>query len=194
MAIKQLKVHQVDLVKMSEREKSRQIRRIQAEAVVMSRACIHPNITQLLGCRAVLNKNERPLLAMELMDTNLFMALHDGKIPSFSKRLDLLKGVASALEFLHVRGIVHQDIKSKNILLTKGLDMAKLADFGEAKEKGFATTHAMTTISMSSTARGRSASTGSGGASGTMNYQAPEVLLQRVKEASRKAEIHTMAR
>ena len=131
-------------------------------------------------------------MVMELMETSLFMALHEGKIPTFSRRRSLLKGVASAMEFLHTRGIVHRDIKSMNILLSRGNDeneafsVAKLADFGEAKEKGFATTHAMT-MSMS-TSSGPGAA---GGVSGTVAYQAPEVLLQQVTEASRKAEIHT---
>ena len=126
-------------------------------------------------------------MVMELMKTSLFMALHEGMIPDFAHRCHLMNGVASAMEFLHLRGIVHRDIKSLNILLSgKDLRTAKLADFGEAKEKGFTTTHAMT-MSLST----GSVASGGGGVSGTIAYQAPEVLLNQVTEASRKAEIHT---
>ena len=45
VAVKRLKVHEVDIVRMSEKEKEREIRRMQAEAVVMSQCCIHPHIT-----------------------------------------------------------------------------------------------------------------------------------------------------
>ena len=45
VAVKRLMVHEVDLIKMSSREKARQIRRIQAEANVMSQCSIHHNIT-----------------------------------------------------------------------------------------------------------------------------------------------------
>ena len=109
-----------------------------------------------MGCHAVLTKQERPLMVMELMETSLFMALHEGKLPKLSHRRELMKGVASAMEFLHLRGIVHRDIKSLNILLSgKGLKTAKLADFGEAKDKGFATTHAMTMSLSTGTVGGR---------------------------------------
>ena len=45
VAIKRLKIHEIDIVKLTPRERARQIRRIQAEAAVMSACCIHPNIT-----------------------------------------------------------------------------------------------------------------------------------------------------
>jgi len=188
VAVKRLKVHEVDLIKMSPGEKKRHIRRIQAEAVLMARSAIHPHILQVLGCHAVLNRTERPLLVMELMATTFFLALHEDKLPSFTQRLELLKGIAQALEFLHLQGIVHRDVKSLNILLDGGRTTAKLSDFGEAKEKGFATTHAMTST-MSTTGM---AGTGAGAATGTMAYQAPEVLLGKVTVASRKAEMHSV--
>lgn len=187
VAVKRLKVHEVDLIKMSPEEKQRHIRRIQAEAVLMARSAIHPHILQVLGCHAVLDRTERPLMIMELMVTTFFLALHDDKIPLFTQRLELLKGIAQALEFLHLQGIVHRDVKSLNILLDGGRTTAKLSDFGEAKEKSLATTYAMTSTMITSGMAGA----GAGAATGTMAYQAPEVLLQKVTVASRKAELHS---
>ena len=45
VAVKRLKVHEIDIVKMTTREKNRHLRRIHAEATVMSDCCIHPHIT-----------------------------------------------------------------------------------------------------------------------------------------------------
>lgn len=41
--------------------------------------------------------------------------------------------IASALVFLHTKGLVHLDIKSLNILLGQGRKEAKLADLGLAR-------------------------------------------------------------
>lgn len=40
--------------------------------------------------------------------------------------------VVSALRYVHSRGIVHCDVKGKNVLVGPALDQAKLADFGSA--------------------------------------------------------------
>jgi len=41
--------------------------------------------------------------------------------------------IASALVFLHSKGLVHLDVKSLNILLKGGRSEAKLADLGLSK-------------------------------------------------------------
>lgn len=38
--------------------------------------------------------------------------------------------IVNAIEFLHVAGIVHRDLKAENLLLTKDLKIVKIADFG----------------------------------------------------------------
>ena len=47
-------------------------------------------------------------------------------------KLSILVDVAQRLEFLHVQDIVHRDLSSNNVLLTKQL-VAKIADLGVAK-------------------------------------------------------------
>jgi serine/threonine protein kinase len=46
--------------------------------------------------------------------------------------LDWMKGLASAVSYLHSINIIHRDIKPANIIFKKGVP--KLLDFGFAKE------------------------------------------------------------
>lgn len=115
------------------------IRKVQKEAFFMPQCGIHPNILQVYGF-CTTSKKTGPFLVMELMRTTLFDAIRAGMLSSMGQRATLLSGVASALEFLHLQGIVHRDVKSMNILLSEDLRMAKLSDFGKAKEKGLMTT------------------------------------------------------
>ena len=75
-----------------------------------------------------------PWLIMELMETSLksFLEKHEqGKVPLHFK-LSILIDVAQWLEFLYGQGIIHRDLSSNNVLLTKHL-VAKIGDLGVAK-------------------------------------------------------------
>jgi tRNA A-37 threonylcarbamoyl transferase component Bud32 len=68
----------------------------------------------------------------------------------------LLTPLLSALCYMHSRGIVHHDIKPENIIVDYNLNTLKLTDFGSAK---FCSKNI------------------EGAVGGTLNYMAPEVLL-----------------
>ena len=71
---------------------------------------------------------------MEMMETSVkgFLEKHEeGKVPLHFK-LSILVDVAQGLEFLHGQDIIHRDLSSNNVLLTKHL-VAKIADLGVAK-------------------------------------------------------------
>ena len=48
--------------------------------------------------------------------------------------IDIILNVCETVEYIHKRGIIHQDIKSRNMILTRNMEI-KIIDFGLAYEK-----------------------------------------------------------
>lgn len=71
---------------------------------------------------------------MELMKKDLETYLYNDQNAdkSFKKKIKITIEVMKAIHYLHSNGVVHRDIKPKNILLNEN-DEAKLADLGIAK-------------------------------------------------------------
>ena len=94
----------------------------------------HPNVVQVLGVYYSAHHAKLPWLVIELMDTSLKSFLEKyvrDKVPHHFK-LSILVDIAQGLEFLHGQDIVHRDLSSNNVLLTKRL-VAKISDLGVAK-------------------------------------------------------------
>ncbi|KAJ6823510.1 L-type lectin-domain containing receptor kinase IV.1-like [Iris pallida] len=95
----------------------------------------HPNIAQLLGyCR---RRGELLLIYDFMPNSSLDKYLYDHSGPSldWARRFGIIKGVASALVYLHEeweKVVIHRDIKASNVLLD-GEWNAKLGDFGLAR-------------------------------------------------------------
>ncbi|KAJ1699775.1 hypothetical protein LUZ63_008287 [Rhynchospora breviuscula] len=98
----------------------------------------HRNLVELRGwCK----RNQDLLLVYEFMTNGSLDALLFNRnketriILTWEQRLNILKGVASGLLYLHEeweQQVVHRDIKSSNVLLGPDLN-AKLGDFGLAR-------------------------------------------------------------
>lgn len=116
-----------------EKDHRRPMRRFETECKFLKNIR-HPNVIQYLGmCTDPETAN--PVLLMELMDTSLTQFVETSAQPLTCRlQLTLCLDVARALVFLHLNGIVHRDLSSNNILLTKS-KRAKLTDFGMAKLK-----------------------------------------------------------
>lgn len=87
----------------------------------------HPNIVAFLG-------NKQGAMVMERMDENLHQLIER---KGASLRIDSIMGfglgLAYGLEYLQQLGILHLDLKSKNILINNNPEIAKLGDFGLSK-------------------------------------------------------------
>ena len=93
----------------------------------------HPNIVQFLGIYYPKDASF-PWLLMEKLDTSLTEFLKTTKSDKImlSSKFSILHDIAQGLHYLHSINIIHRDLSSNNILLTKML-VAKISDLGVAK-------------------------------------------------------------
>ena len=121
VAIKRLKVDARDFSVLHKQEIQHDVDALAREALIMAHCRTHPHILTLIGFVPTFDEVRRPLVVMELMDTTLFDAIHSRRSSqlSFVHLLFLLKGVAGALEFLHLQGMVHHDVKSVRIIRSR---------------------------------------------------------------------------
>jgi len=95
---------------------------------------LHPNVVQFLGIYYPPPKDKLPWLIMEMMYTNLTSLIEKYKTTDLPLhiKLSILVNTSQGLQYLHSRDIIHRDLSSNNVLLTKHM-VAKIADFGMAK-------------------------------------------------------------
>ena len=97
------------------------------------RDCQHPNIVAYYDTLLYPRCNF-PVLVMELMQVSLSRYITDqGADMSLVIQISLSRDVASALEFLHGRNLIHRDLCSDNVLINSSqhiIPVAKVSDFG----------------------------------------------------------------
>ena len=131
--------------------------RFHREARIAARLT-HPNAVQVFHAG---EKDGVHYLVMEYVEGETLSSLirRRGRIPE-AQALEMVQGAAGALAEASSMGIVHRDIKPGNLLLSKW-GMAKLADFGIAKEfSGIGDARLQQSMTM--------------GVVGTPNYMSPE--------------------
>jgi eukaryotic-like serine/threonine-protein kinase len=91
----------------------------------------HPNIVRALECN---NDGEVSYLVYELVEGSSLGVRIDqqGKLPE-DEAIRIFTQLTQALQYAHVRQIIHRDVKPDNILLLPD-GRAKLTDFGLAKD------------------------------------------------------------
>ena len=107
------------------------LRGIELEITLLSKMR-HENIITLLG--VAYRHRDRvgdvlPMLVMESVQCDLHYYLQSTKSTYWNEDLVILQGISSGLVYLHeVESIIHNDISTKSILLTKNL-VVKLSNF-----------------------------------------------------------------
>lgn len=105
------------------------LRRFRAERQILGRLT-HPNIAQLFDAGET--DNGLPYFVMEYVDGCPITAYSDERKLAVAERLNLFRAVCSAVGYAHQNLVIHRDLKSANVLVTKSGEV-KLLDFGIAK-------------------------------------------------------------
>ncbi|MFH1613678.1 MAG: serine/threonine-protein kinase [Planctomycetota bacterium] len=104
----------------------------------------------------------------------IYEMLSAGRIFKEGEAIDIVIQVAEALKHAHARGLIHRDIKPKNIIITPS-NVVKLADMGLARE----------------TADIATAQSEAGKAYGTPYYIAPEQVMGKI-DIDGRADIYSL--
>ena len=96
----------------------------------------HQNIVQFIGVYYHSDLSNLPMMVMELMDTSLrnFVENNMSQI-AIQTKMSILYDVSKGLEYLHDHKpqILHRDLSSNNVMLTRCQITAKIGDLGVAK-------------------------------------------------------------
>jgi serine/threonine protein kinase len=111
------------------REKLRQDFRDEAVRLAV---CRHPHIVQIEN---IFDENNLPCIVMEYIEgEDLGKRLRQSGIVSETEALLYIKQIGEALTIIHRKGLLHRDIKPRNIMIRNGKLEAVLIDFGIARE------------------------------------------------------------
>eukprot|EP01125_Pyxidicula_operculata_P018881 TRINITY_DN676_c0_g7_i1.p1 TRINITY_DN676_c0_g7~~TRINITY_DN676_c0_g7_i1.p1 ORF type:complete len:921 (-),score=205.41 TRINITY_DN676_c0_g7_i1:24-2786(-) len=133
----------------------------------------HPNVILYMG--VCIDSNEKIIITEFMENGSLYDLVHNNtKNPSISfplpNLLRIAKDISLGMNYLHGELILHRDLTSKNILLTKHF-LAKVSDFGLSKRKLETSSDESYTV-------------------GSLPWMAPEVI-DNARKFSRKSDVYS---
>ncbi|CUA73249.1 putative WD repeat-containing protein alr3466 [Nostoc sp, PCC 7120] [Rhizoctonia solani] len=132
----------------------------------------HPNIHRLQG--VIMLRDFYLGMVSEWMDNG---NLHEYLLKSpDADRYQLCVDVASGLEYMHSRSMVHGDLKAANVLVSSD-GVAKISDFD------FSVMSGVTSLVFSQTSNSRS---------GSLRWMAPELLLEEAHERTTQSDVYAL--
>jgi serine/threonine-protein kinase len=111
-----------------------------------------------------------------------------GPLP-VGRALGIARQIAAALAATHAKGIVHRDVKPRNVMLTEGTnDAVKLIDFGLAK----LSVKQVSEVAAARASMSEHQITGIGAVFGTIAYLAPEAALHGMDTVDARADLYAV--
>ena len=110
-------------------EEPKFVERFQREARTAASLSVHPHVVTIYDVGEHLG---RPFIVMEHLSGGTFADRMSSGRPARADALRWLGEAADALDFAHSKGVVHRDVKPRNLLFD-GLDRLVVADFGIAR-------------------------------------------------------------
>jgi len=153
----------------------------------------HPNIVTVYDAGQT---NDTYYIAMEYIDgETLSVFLKREGVLTLNKALPILIAVASALDYAHDHGIIHRDIKPQNIMLQhldrpNGGTDNKLSD-NMLSDNTLSYRPVLMDFGIARLVEARTALTTGSGALGTLDYIAPEQILESSR-VDRRADIYSL--
>ena len=159
-------------LKKSESARKRFDREVKAAARL-----IHPNIVTAFDAAS---KKGRAYLVMELVEGRDLQRQVELNGPTeIGLAIELMVQLATGLQFAHTQGIVHRDIKPRNLMLLEGIQL-KILDFGIARiRREIADEESDASL------------TNTASMMGTVDYMPPEQALDS-KSVDQRADIYSM--
>jgi WD40 repeat protein/serine/threonine protein kinase len=139
----------------------------------------HPNIAKVHD--AGTTPDGRPFFVMELVKGVPVTTYCDEHKLTPRRRLELFVPVCQAIQHAHQKGIIHRDIKPRNVLVSLSDDkpVPKVIDFGVAKATGTPLTE-------------RTLHTGFGTVVGTLEYMSPEQASLNQLDIDTRSDVYSL--
>ena len=110
------------------------VARFREENAILQKLKTHENVIESFS--DILVKKAQLYYLMECADCDLDEALARRRLATTDEKLKYFLGICEGIRHAHGKGIVHRDAHPGNVLfkMTNGVGIAKLADFGLAKD------------------------------------------------------------